>query len=136
MRSLFSLLKVKYEPPSSGIPSRPTSISTVSRTGPAGPSTVVTADGSLASRSRSRRSSSGSFQSIHIPSRTDCSVWRAAKVRTRCLHRPTNSAIPYASMSRLLVKPRSRSTLTSTHNPWQSNPFWKRWSWPSIARKR
>ena len=34
MRSLFSLLNVKYEPPMSGIPSRPTSISTVSVTGP------------------------------------------------------------------------------------------------------
>ena len=33
MRSLFSLLNVKYEPPVSGIPSRPTSISTVSVTG-------------------------------------------------------------------------------------------------------
>ena len=41
MRSLFSLLNVKYEPPDSGIPSRPTSISTVSVTGPSGPSIVV-----------------------------------------------------------------------------------------------
>ena len=78
MRSLFSLLNVKYEPPISGIPSRPTSISTVSVTGPSAPSIVVTGDGSLPSRSCSRRSSSGSFQSIHIPSRIDCSVWRAA----------------------------------------------------------
>ena len=106
------------------MPSRPTSISTVSVTGPRGPWMVVTADGSAPSRSASRRSSCGSFQSIHIPSRTDCSVWRAAKVRTRCLQSVTNSAIPYASMSRLEVNPRSRSTLTSTHRPWQSNPFW------------
>ena len=48
----------------------------------------------------------------------------------------TNSAMPYASMSRLLVKPRSRSTLTSTHRPWQSNPFCQRWSSPSMAWKR
>ena len=46
MRSLFSLLNVKYEPPTSGSPSRPTSISTVSVTGPSGPSIVVTAVGS------------------------------------------------------------------------------------------
>src|SRR3954447_24149300 len=39
-------------------------------------------------------------------------------------------------MSRFELKPRSRSTLTSTHRPWQSNPFWKRWSSPSIAWKR
>jgi hypothetical protein len=39
---------------------------------------VVTADGSAPSSSPSRRSSFGSFQSIHIPSRIDCSVWRAA----------------------------------------------------------
>ena len=70
-----------------------------------------------------RRSSSGSFQSIHIPSRCDCSVMRAAYVRTRCLQSETNSAMPYASMSRFDVKPRSRSTLTSTHRPWQSKPF-------------
>ena len=37
MRSLFSLLNVKYEPPVSGMPSRPTIISTVSVTGPRGP---------------------------------------------------------------------------------------------------
>ena len=78
MRSLFSLLKVKYEPPTSGMPSRPTSISTVSLTGPSGPSMVVVRVGSSASRSCSRRSSVGSFQSIHMPSRMDCSVWRAA----------------------------------------------------------
>ena len=42
MRSLFSLLNVKYEPPTSGMPSRPTSISTVSVTGPSGPWIVVT----------------------------------------------------------------------------------------------
>ena len=78
MRSLFSLLKVKYEPPTSGMPRRPTSISTVSVTGPSGPSIVVTDVGSEPSRSCSRRSSAGSFQSIHIPSRIDCSVWRAA----------------------------------------------------------
>ena len=65
-----------------------------------------------------------------------CSVWRAANVRTRCLHRLTNSAIPKASMSRLEVNPRSFSTLTSTHRPWQSKPFWYRWSSPSIAWKR
>ena len=59
-----------------------------------------------------------------------CSVWRAAKVSTRCLHRLTNSAMPNASMSRLDLKLRSRSTLTSTHRPWQSNPFWYRWSSP------
>ena len=124
MRSLFSLLNVKYEPPTSGSPSRPTSISTVSVTGPSGPSIVVTAVGSVPSRSWSRRSSAGSFQSIHMPRRIDCSVWRAAYVRTRCLHSVTNRSMPYASMSRLEVKPRSRSTLTSTHRPWQSNPFW------------
>src|SRR5690349_4263315 len=39
-------------------------------------------------------------------------------------------------MSRFDVKPRSRSTLTSTHRPWQSNPFWYRSSSPSIAWKR
>ena len=39
-------------------------------------------------------------------------------------------------MSRFDVKPRSRSTLTSTHRPWQSNPFCQRWSSPSIAWKR
>ncbi len=88
------MLKVKYEPPTSGIPSRPTSISTESSIGPSGPSIVVRAAGSVASRSRNRRSSSGSFQSIHIPSRIDCSVMRAAYVRTRCLHRLTNWAIP------------------------------------------
>ena len=48
----------------------------------------------------------------------------------------TNSAMPNASMSRLLVKPRSRSTLTSTHSPWQSKPFCQRWSSPSIAWNR
>ena len=37
MRSLFSFEKVKYEPPSSGMPRRPTIISTVSVTGPWGP---------------------------------------------------------------------------------------------------
>src|SRR5438093_2793208 len=39
-------------------------------------------------------------------------------------------------MSRLFVNPRSRSTLTSTHRPWQSNPFCQRWSSPSIAWNR
>ena len=96
----------------------------MSVTGPSVPSIVVTADGSVPSRSRSRRSSSGSFQSIHIPSRMDCSVWRAAYVSTRCLHRVTKRSMPYASMSRFEVNPRSRSTLTSTHSPWQSKPFW------------
>ena len=96
----------------------------MSVTGPFVPSMVVTAAGSVPSSSPSRRSSCGSFQSIHIPSRIDCSVWRAANVRTRCLQSVTNSAIPNASMSRFEVNPRSRSTLTSTHRPWQSNPFW------------
>ena len=41
MRSLFSLLNVKYEPPTSRIPRRPTSISTESVTGPCGPSIVA-----------------------------------------------------------------------------------------------
>jgi hypothetical protein len=71
-----------------------------------------------------------------MPSRIDCSVWRAANVSTRCLQSDTNSAIPYSSMSRFEVKPRSRSTLTSTHRPWQSNPFWNRWSSPSMAWNR
>ena len=56
-------------------------------------------------RRRSRRSSSGSSQSIHMPRRIDCSVWRAAYVSTRCLHRLTNSAIPNASISRLRGEP-------------------------------
>ena len=47
-----------------GQPERPTIISTVSVTGPRGPSTVMTCVGSSSSRSRRRRSSSGSFQSI------------------------------------------------------------------------
>ena len=42
------------------------------------PWTVTTWVGSSAKASRSRRSSSGSFQSIHMPRRIDCSVWRAA----------------------------------------------------------
>ena len=48
MRSLFSLLNVKYEPPISGMPRRPTSISTVSVTGPSGPGSSSTCDGSAA----------------------------------------------------------------------------------------
>ena len=118
------------------MPRRPTIISTVSVTGPCGPSTVMTCVGSSPSRSRRRRSSSGSFQSIHMPRRIDCSVWTAAYVSTRCLHRLTNSAMPCVSMSRLEVKPSSRSTLTSTHRPWQSKPFCQRWSSPSMAWKR
>ena len=39
-------------------------------------------------------------------------------------------------MSRFEVKPRSFSTLTSTHSPWQSKPFCQRWSSPSMAWKR
>ena len=37
-------------------------------------------------------------------------------------------------MSRLLLKPSSRSTSTSIQRPWQSNPFWYRWSKPRMAR--
>ncbi len=47
MRSLFSLLNVKYDPPTSGMPRRPTSISTESETGPFGPSIVAVAAGSF-----------------------------------------------------------------------------------------
>src|SRR5665647_2370792 len=47
-----------------------------------------------------------------------------------------NSAIPCSSMSRFEVKPRSRSTLTSTQRPWQSKPFCQRWSSPRMAWKR
>ena len=57
-------MSAEYDAPISGIPSRPTIISTVSVTGPFGPSTVTCCEGSAARRSRSRRSSSGSFQSI------------------------------------------------------------------------
>ena len=32
--------------------------------------------------------------------------------------------MPYSSISRLEFNPSSFSTSTSTHNPWQSNPFW------------
>ena len=78
MRSLFSLEKVKYEPANSGMPRRPTIISAVSVTGPWDPSTVIVCAGSLANASLSRRSSSGSFQSAHMPSLMDCSVWMAA----------------------------------------------------------
>ncbi len=43
---------------------------------------------------------------------------------------------PEPSMSRFEVNPRSRSTLTSTHRPWQSKPFCQRWSSPSMAWNR
>ena len=46
--------------------------------------------------------------------RIDWRVCLAAKVRTRCLQRLTNSAIPNCSMSRLLVKPRSRPGRSSS----------------------
>ena len=46
-----------------------------------------------------------------------------AKRSTLALQRSTNSAIPYSSMSRLLLNPSSFSTSTSTHRPWQSKPF-------------
>src|ERR1035437_1077608 len=44
--------------------------------------------------------------------------------------------MPCSSMSRFEVKPRSRSTLTSTHSPWQSKPFCQRWSSPRMAWNR
>jgi len=74
--------------------------------------------GSSASRSRSRRSSCGSFP-VHPTCRAGSTARSGAPqtVRTRCLQRLTNSAMPYASMSRLLVKPRSFSTLTSDPQP-------------------
>ena len=38
------------------------------------------------------------------------------------LHAALNSAMPYCSMSPLLVKPSSFSTASSTGRPWQSQP--------------
>ena len=63
-------------------------------------------------------------QSIHWPSRRDCSVWIAAKRRTRSRHARAKASSPIASMARLSARPSARSTSTSTHRPWQSNPFW------------
>ncbi|MBA7675767.1 hypothetical protein ES703_84004 [subsurface metagenome] len=78
----------------------------------------------------SLRNSSGSFQSFHIPSRIDCSVWMAEYSNTLCLHFLTNSATPYPSISLLDVKPSAFSTSTSIQSPWQSNPFWFRTLYP------
>src|SRR5439155_9004680 len=84
---------------------------------PLRPCTLRRRAGSARIASASRRSRAGSSQSIHIPSRIDCSVICAAYVSTRSLQRFTNGPMPNVSMSRLLRKPRSRSTFTSTHSP-------------------
>ena len=38
------------------------------------------------------------------------------------------------SISRFELNPSVFSTSTSTQSPWQSKPFWNRWSWPHSAR--
>jgi len=63
------------------------------------------------------------LQSIHCPSRMDWRAWTPAYLATRSLQRSTNGPMPYASMSRLLAKPSSFSTSTSTHSPCASKPF-------------
>ncbi len=63
-------------------------------------------------------------QSIHIPSRFDCSVWMPAKCATNSRQRRANSAIPYSSISRFEFSPRPFSTCTSTWRPCESKPFW------------
>ena len=54
----------------------------------------------------------------------DCSVITPTNFATRSLQRSANSASPYSSISRLELRPSSRSAPTSTQSPWQSNPFW------------
>ncbi len=63
-------------------------------------------------------------QSIHMPSRSDCRVCTAEYSATRSRQARTNRSSPYVSMSRFEFRPRAFSTSTSTHRPWQSNPFW------------
>ena len=57
----------------------------------------------------------------------------AAYSATRSRQAVMNLSRPYASISRLELSPSAFSTSTSTHRPWQSNPFWYRWSRPRIA---
>ena len=51
-------------------------------------------------------------------------------------HLALNSAIPYASMSCLPVKPSSFSTASSTGRPWQSQPALRATWWPFMVLKR
>ncbi len=62
-------------------------------------------------------------QSIHMPSRCDCRVWTAEYSATRSRQAVMNLSRPYASISRLELRPSAFSTSTSTQRPWQSNPF-------------
>ena len=124
MRSLFSFEKVKYEPPISGMPRRPTIISTESVTGPFGPSTVTCCAGS------SREQVAQPAQLVRVvPVHPHAEADRLLRLHRRVgqhalLAQADELGDAEASMSRLLVKPSSRSTLTSTHRPWQSKPFW------------
>ncbi len=72
-------------------------------------------------------------QSIHMPRRFDCVVWIAEYSATRSRQARMNLSSPYSSISRFEFRPSAFSTSTSTHSPWQSNPFWNRWSRPRIA---
>jgi hypothetical protein len=63
-------------------------------------------------------------QSIHMPSRFDCSVWTAEKRATKSRQRRANSSSPYSSISRFESRPSCFSTCTSTCSPCESKPFW------------
>ena len=88
------------------MPRRPTSISTVSVTGPSGPWTVVTCHGRLAEQVAQPAQLVGVVP-VHPHARagsTARSGARRTSGRAACTA-TTNSAMPYASMSRLLLKP-------------------------------
>lgn len=55
---------------------------------------------------------------MRVVSSVNASVWRVTDSR----HLALNSAMPYASMSFLPLKPSSFSTASSTGRPWQSQP--------------
>jgi hypothetical protein len=60
--------------------------------------------------------------SAQYPIRRDISSHASTCLSTDSRQRALNSATPYASMSRLPVRPSSFSTATSTGSPWQSQP--------------
>ena len=108
----------------------------MSVTGPFGPCSVMTAPG----RRPAGRAAGGARPGRSSPSSspggsTARSGGRRRSARAACTgSRTRRCRAPRCRACE--VKPRSRSTLTSTQRPWQSNPFCQRWSSPSMAWKR
>src|SRR4051794_40320213 len=75
-------------------------------------------------------------QSIHCPRRIEPRVSASADRTTTSRQRRANSSRPKSSISRFELRPSSRSTPTSIQRPWQSKPFWYRWSKPRRALYR